>query len=461
VAKYAALLGGRDATCAWVKLNPLPVHYFLVPKSLANQAEYEVGISLTAAFALFQNGIKTDRDDLFFGESKEQLDGRMRVFFSVAGLKEPFRSTYRIEDSSSYRLLQRRSDARFRATAIRRCLYRPFDERWLYYEIGLTSRPAWDTMQHMIAGNNLALLACRQQAELGFSHVFATRLLSECCAVSLKTREITSVFPLWRHPVADALVFQQRDSSFTREFLQKLTGVLGDQHKLTPEGIFGYIYGVLHSPTYRTRYGEFLKIDFPRIPLPTGPTLFFELARLGGELIALHLMESPKLNHFIATYAGPKNPEVGRVGWSEDTVWLDAAATRKGQSATPGTTGFRGVPETVWNFHIGGYQVCEKWLKDRKGRNLLKDDIIHYQKIVVALYETIRLMKEIDEVIEAHGGWPDAFAVGAKAQALSGTKVIPFPTPEELRNAETRPLRKAAEGKGEYKAAKKGNGKKK
>ncbi len=93
----------------------------------------------------------------------------------------------------------------------------------------------------------------------------------------------------------------------------------------------------------------------------------------------------------------------------DDTVWLDTAATKKGQPATPGTIGFRGVPEAVWNFYIGGYQVCEKWLKDRKGRVLTADDITHYQRIVVALHETIHIMGKIDEVIDAHGGWPNAF----------------------------------------------------
>jgi hypothetical protein len=112
----------------------------------------------------------------------------------------------------------------------------------------------------------------------------------------------------------------------------------------------------------------------------------------------------------MTTYGGPKNPEVERVGWSEDTVWLNAAATRKGELAKCGTTGFHGVPEAVWNFHVGGYQVCDKWLKDRKGRTLSKNEIAHYQKIVVALAETIRLMKEIDKVVEKHGGWPAAFA---------------------------------------------------
>jgi predicted helicase len=169
------------------------------------------------------------------------------------------------------------------------------------------------------------------------------------------------------------------------------------------------VYGILHSPVYRSRYKAFLKIAFPSVPATANLELFRALAHLGGDLVALHLMESSKLDAPISTYAGPRNPEVGRVGWSDNAVWLDAAVTKKGRAATPGTIGFRGVPAAVWDFHIGGYQVCEKWLKDRKGRRLSEDDLAHYQKIVVVLAETIRLMGEIDVVIEQHGGWPRAF----------------------------------------------------
>jgi predicted helicase len=165
---------------------------------------------------------------------------------------------------------------------------------------------------------------------------------------------------------------------------------------LTPEDIFHYAYAVFHSPGYRSRYAEFLKIDFPRLPLTGNLELFRALARLGGELVALHLLESPKLDNPITDFIGGRSPEVEKVSWSRNSVWLDKAQT----------TGFKGVREDVWNFHIGGYQVCEKWLKDRKGRTLTKDDLTHYQKIVVALSETIRLMAEIDAMIEKHGGWP-------------------------------------------------------
>jgi hypothetical protein len=155
-------------------------------------------------------------------------------------------------------------------------------------------------------------------------------------------------------------------------------------------------YAVFHSPGYRSRYAEFLKIDFPRLPLTGNLELFRALARPGGELTALHLLESPKLDQPITEYLGGRSLEVQKTSWSKNTVWLD-----KDQ-----TTGFKGVNEGVWNFHIGGYQVCEKWLKHRKGRTLSAEDRAHYQKIVLALFETIRLMKEIDGVIEKHAGWP-------------------------------------------------------
>jgi hypothetical protein len=171
---------------------------------------------------------------------------------------------------------------------------------------------------------------------------------------------------------------------------------------LTPEDIFHYACGVFHSPGYRRRYAEFLKIDFPWLLLTGDLKLFLALARLGGELTPLHLLESPKLAQATSRFIGGHKPEVEKVSWARSSVWIDEAQT----------VGFSGVSEAVWNFHIGGYQVCAKWLKDRRGRTLSKSDIAHYHKIVVALAETIRLMHEIDAAIERHGGWPGAFAQG-------------------------------------------------
>jgi predicted helicase len=174
-----------------------------------------------------------------------------------------------------------------------------------------------------------------------------------------------------------------------------------------PASVFRYCYAILNSVGYRKRYGQVLREVFPGIPTTRDSSLFDALSSLGNELIQMHLLESPLLEKPITTYTGPAKPEVEKVSYGPErrgTVWLD-----KNQKI-----GFTGVPEAVWNFHIGGYQVCEKWLKDRKGRTLTPDDLTHYQKIVVALNETIRLMKEIDEVIDKHGGWPGAFVTNTK-----------------------------------------------
>ncbi|MCY7346237.1 MAG: hypothetical protein LH614_08470, partial [Pyrinomonadaceae bacterium] len=168
----------------------------------------------------------------------------------------------------------------------------------------------------------------------------------------------------------------------------------------TPEDVFAYAYAVFHSPNYRSRYAEFLKIDFPRLPLTTDIELFRKLCASGANLVALHLLEAvdapPAWNLQTDGVLLFQNTEVaaGFPKYEDGKVFINK------------TTYFKGVPETVWNFHIGGYQVCHKWLKDRKGRTLSEEDIAHYGKIAIALSETIRLMTEIDEAIEEHGGFP-------------------------------------------------------
>jgi predicted helicase len=164
-----------------------------------------------------------------------------------------------------------------------------------------------------------------------------------------------------------------------------------------PEDVFHYMYAVFHSPTYRERYAEFLKIDFPRLPLTSDLGLFRALAEKGEELVGLHLMESPTLDHPIAKFPVKGSNEVEKVRYAEP------AEGRPGLVYINKTQYFEGVEPEVWEFHIGGYRVLEKWLKDRKGRTLSYDDVTHYGKIVVALKETIRLMAEIDGVIPS---WP-------------------------------------------------------
>ena len=321
------------------------------------------------------------------------------------------------------------------------------DLRWLYYDTKVTSRPAETVMRHMFGGQNLGLISTRQTKEK-----WDVLVTSDLCGhKSCAAYDINSLFPLYAYPVAGeahTTMFHRwskggsgRRPNLDSVFVDQITAATelrfvsdgrGDLRKtFGPEDVLAWIYSVFQSPSYRERYEAQLKLDFPRVPLPQSADLFRRLAEAGHELLVLHVLESPKLGKPITTYTGPRNPEVGLVGWSDGTVWLDAGKTnaREGHRATQlGIIGFQGVPEEVWDFQIGGYQVCHKWLKDRKGRTLSGEDIAHYQKIVVALSETIRIMAEIDEVIEAQGGWPDAFQTGSEAGAASeGTaKVVPF-----------------------------------
>jgi hypothetical protein len=252
---------------------------------------------------------------------------------------------------------------------------------------------------------NLAILAGRTSRDHASRLYWCSSGLADKCILS--TLDNVSVFPALVFPDAtqDGLDFGSPvpEPNFSHEFQTALAHTLGlrkpaGAHELSAWAfeVLHYFYAILWSPEYRKRYGALLSADFPRLPLTRNLNLFRELAHLGGELVSLHILEAPKLDKPITELRGSRNPAVEKVSWSKNTVWLD-----KDQ-----TIGFMGVREDVWNFHIGGYQVCEKWLKDRKGRILTKDDLNHYQKVVVALNETIRLMKEIDQVIEKHGGWP-------------------------------------------------------
>jgi predicted helicase len=292
---------------------------------------------------------------------------------------------------------------------VRKVLYRPFDVRSIFYLPSLLDTPSKPVCDSIFGQKNLVLLTPGVKTSADFNHVLISRYPSEKKACSHD--RATQMFPL----------YSTGGGLISTTSVNMIREMLGSRNE---ERVLHYIYAILHCPMYRARYGNALRDCFPRIPLPRlNDKLFDDLANRGGELVGLHLMESPKLDHLITTYTGPKNPEVARIGWSNDTVWINAATTKKRSPSDVGTIGFKGVPGAVWAFQIGGYQVCEKWLKDRKGLSLTADDIVHYQKIVVALVETIRLMTEIDEIVKAHGGFPAAFTDNVQFGAGSAVKM--------------------------------------
>ncbi len=444
--KYEQLSALSAASTQFIPLSPQSPLFFFRKSQCDAGTSYADWTPITEIFLNSNTGIQTKNDDLFTDISASALRQRMQdVLENVVTNRIAICHKYGLKDSVGWHVSQL-NEVEFDELAVQPFLYKPFDHRFIYYNRRALGRARYSTMWHMLQPN-LALIATRQVTRLPFCHAFVSRWpIEEKTGSHDRT---TQLLPLYIYPEEEQLDLghdnKRRTSSLSPAFTAKLSSALGvripeardltDNKAIGPEQVFLYIYAILYSPDYRERFGHELMGDFPRLPLTGNLELFRALAWLGGELVALHLVESPKLDQFITTYNGPKNPEVLRVGWSNDTVWLDAAGTKKGQPATPGTIGFRGVPEAVWNFHIGGYQVCEKWLKDRKGRTLSKDDIAHYQKIVVALAETIRLMQEIDEVIEKHGGWPGAFASNISAEKLDGgSSVLATPTPIESRS---------------------------
>lgn len=242
--------------------------------------------------------------------------------------------------------------------------------------------PRGTVMRHLQAGDNLGLVVGRQGQVVGNMEWNLTYITKDIIDFNVFYRGGGLVFPLYRYDV-DFDEIETRSPNLNPKIYAKIKEAIPD---ITPESLFDYIYAVLHSPAYRQRYAEFLKSDFPRIPYPTDPGIFHKLAAKGAELRALHLMESEALDHLITTYPVDGDHEVVKPRYEDSKVWINA------------TQYFGNVPKVAWEFYIGGYQPAQKWLKDRKGRNLSVDDIGHYQRVIVALVETDRLMKEIDKI---------------------------------------------------------------
>lgn len=331
--------------------------------------------------------------------------------------------------------------------------YRPFDTRYSVYtgvSRGFQCMPRPEVMLHL-RENNVGIVSTRQrtQATGAWANVFISDTICEGTFISNKTGEINYAFPLWLKPAAGephrrpnidrawALGFgkeiglayedgiprgEQKNfgPDFQRQKAEQL-GLLdtpwdgrGDlQTTFGPRDLFDYIYAVLHGPGYRSRYAEFLKSDFPRIPTPKDRATFADLVALGRQLVALHLLRPDEVPILEA-------PGIRFAGTGEARVEKGYPKYENGKVMINGSRWFEDVPKATWEFHVGGYQVCEKWLKDRAGKGgkkpspgrvLTDEDILHYRRVVVALTETRSLMAEIDAVIEKHGGWPGAFKV--------------------------------------------------
>ena len=411
--KYNTLVEADMNVTEWEELKPTSPYYFFVPRNEADLDEYMRGWKVTDIFPINSVGIVTARDDLTIRWSKQEVWDTVTDFSNLS--PEEARDKYGLgKDARDWKVALAQKDVKDsgpRQKLVTPVLYRPFDTRYTYYtghSRGFLCMPRPEVMRHLLAGGNVALITSRMTKGETYQHTLVSNTISEVILLSPKTSNNAFVFPIYLYPndqeIASGLYKpDERRPNLNPKFIEAFSDKLGLKFvedgkgdlvdTFGPENIFNYAYAVLHSPTYRSRYAEFLKIDFPRLPLTSDKALFKALVAKGADLVALHLMESPMLNNRITKYDVSGSNAVEKVIYDEKEkrVYINKLQY------------FEGVPSDVWNFQIGGYQVCEKWLKDRKGRTLSYDDLTHYQRIVVALKMTIRLMAEIDDLIPS---WP-------------------------------------------------------
>ncbi|MXV82282.1 N-6 DNA methylase [Candidatus Poribacteria bacterium] len=388
------------------ELQPTSPDYLFVPQARDYKAEYDkMEWKIIDIFQTSSIGIVTARDKLTIHWTAEEVRETVTDFVSLS--VNEAREKYNLrKDTQDWKVHLAQTDLHNHPDAeqhIKPILYRPFDTRWTYYtgeSRGFQCRPRPENMPHLLA-SNIALSVCRIVKSPAWQHVLITDKITENCYISNTTSESGHVFPLYLYPDPEELgISTERALNFKPGFLTALSEALKlsqvEPFKLpqgiSPEEILAYIYAVLYSPTYRKRYYEFLKYDFPRIPLPQDITQFRTLSTLGQRLIDCHLLKESRPEvaptgrgvPVVHRFEGEGDGIVSRVRYVDGKVWINP------------TQHFTNVPLAVWEYEVGAYQVCEKWLKDRRGEMLRYEDVRQYRAILVAVAETLQVMAEID-----------------------------------------------------------------
>lgn len=331
--------------------------HFFVPKDFGLQDEYDKGLSLSDLFQVNSVGIVTANDDVLVDTSRERLLQNVAAAYDCV------------------------PDEGF----VQKFGHRIFDEKFIYYDTAKVARPRKKVMSHFFGKENVSLIAkkgfSREDAvPVGVSNSMSDFRYWSCSGM----QGGDYVFPLYLYN--DNMGNVEKVPNFDKKIYSKICEAVGKE--VSPEAVFNYIYGVLHTPSYREKYKEFLKIDFPRIPYPSSATEFERIAEVGAKLVAVHLLkDSSVTNPFVISYAkfeGEGDATVEKVTFDNNRVYINANQY------------FEPVPEVAWNFYIGGYQPAQKWLKDRKGRKLASSDFNHYKSIIAALMQTAALMETLE-----------------------------------------------------------------
>lgn len=406
--KYNWLGEHGMATTPWQRLKPVAPSLLMIPRDESLTAEYAKYWKITDAMPINSVGIVTARDALTIHFTPEEVRNTIDRFAAMPVEEARVKFDLGV-DVRDWRVEWAQQDLKksgLTSSKIVPIAYRPFDMRHTYYTgntKGFHCMPRGEVMQHIVGvPRNFALSSTRSIETGAFTHAWMVDALTTHHTVSVK--EVNYAFPLWLHQEGD-----KPYPNFNMEFLLALaSSSLTTLPSVTPEDVLAYIYAVLYAPSYRSRYAEFLKSDFPRIPSNVHPSakqkfaqIWQALLPLGRELIDLHLLKkSPRTNH--AQMQQPNYPQTGDNEVEKPKFEIKNGA---GRVYINKTQYFDGVPEATWNFKVGGYQVCEKWLKDRKGRTLTLNEIEHYQKTVAALTRTRELMLAVDAVVDG-ALWP-------------------------------------------------------
>jgi len=398
--KYNWLNKNDITTTRWKVIKPKSEFYLFIPRDEKLLDEYEKYPKITDIFPINSVGIVTARDNFVIDSDKNALRRRILQFRDKKLPDEIIEQTYGLKDKSNWKLKDAREavikDDNWEQ-AITKILYRPFDEQWIFYHDDLIERSRKEVMRHMMKDNLALLTHRREELDIPYTHFLVTNFISEHGCLSTKTTNYH--FPLYLYHKKD----NPRKRSLTSTMMlfepeveygakrPNLSPVLLDKlskaFKKTPspEEIFYYIYAVLYSNIYRTKYAEFLKIDFPRVPFTKDYKLFKKMSDYGERLIELHLLKSSELDIPVARFQGRGNDKVEKLKYEKGKLYINNDQY------------FEGISQEVWEYQIGGYQVCDKWLKDRKGRPLSVEDIKHYCMVVASIQKTIEIQKAIDD----------------------------------------------------------------
>lgn len=422
--KYDFLNNNSIKSIDWNQLKNEEPNLFFVKKDFSLADNYEKGFKIDELMSINVSGFQTKRDKITIQYTENDLIKISEIF--INNESNTIRNLLKLpEDGRDWTIDFAKNDLLNNYPKIIKVMYRPFDDRFTFYtgkSKGFIAYPRNDIYKHLNSENNISIITCRQLSTFDFQHVFMSRLISDMCNISSQTKETGYIFPLYLYQEPTAFDERERIPNFNPKILAEIEAKLnfvfvgednvvvdlpaGKDDFFTPIHLLDYIYAVLHSPKYREIYKEFLKIDFPRVPFPQKET-FWDFVQLGSEIRKLHLLEEISNKDLQTKYPIAGNnvvvkPTFAKEGSLLSEGWIDS----ENQDGVSGkvfineTQYFDNVPEIAWNFYIGGYQPAQKWLKDRKERELSFEDIIHYQKIIYALTKTDELMKKIDKVLE-------------------------------------------------------------